>query len=217
MSNSNRSSFRSIAIIAMAVAAGLFAFGALGSLLDLHLPFGTETTDHSPPVIVNEIRDLAEFRAAEADLEVIVDQERDVKWVPSFLAGERVQYVAVGTVEATVDFSSLSDGAVIVDDDRKATIIVPAPQIGAPVIDFDRGGVMNRDRGVLNRLGGVFVDNPTSEEALIAEAEEKMVAAAASSDLLERAEENTTAMLTDLATALGVEEVRVVFEQPRQP
>ena len=85
------------------------------------------------------------------------------------------------------------------------------------MIDFDQGGVMNRDRGVLNRLGGVFVDNPTSEEALIAEAEDKMVAAAASSDLLERAEENTTTMLTDLATALGVEEVRVVFEQPRQP
>jgi hypothetical protein len=216
MSNSNRSPFRSIAIIAVAVAAGLFAFGALGSLLDIHLPFGTETKDHSPPVIVNQIRDLAEFHAAEAELEVIVDQERDVKWVPSFLAGERVQYVAVGTVDATVDFSSLGDGSVIVDDDGKATIIVPAPQIGPPIIDFDQGGVMNRDRGVLNRLGGVFVDNPTGEEELIAEAEEKMVAAAASSDLLERAEENTTTMLTDLAMALGVEDVRVVFEQPRQ-
>ena len=89
MSNSNRSSFRSIVIIAIAVAVGLFAFGALGSLFDIHLPFGTETKDHSPPVIINEIRDLAEFRAAEADLEVIVDQERDVKWVPSFIAGER--------------------------------------------------------------------------------------------------------------------------------
>lgn len=214
MAKSNRSWVSPVVFIALAVVAGVFAFGAL---FDIDLPFGTETKDHSPPVIVNQIRDLAEFRAAEADMEVIVDRERDVKWVPSFLAGERVQYVAVGTVDATVDFSSLADGAVVVADDGSATIIVPAPTIGAPVIDFDQGGVMNRDRGVLDRLGGVFVDNPTAEASLIAEAEEKMLAAAAESDLLERAEENTTTMLTDLAMALGVEDVRVVFEQPRRP
>jgi hypothetical protein len=213
MSNSNRSWFGPIVVIAMVVV-GVFAFGAL---VDIDLPFGTETKDHSPPVIINQIRDLAEFRAAEADMEVIVDRERDVKWVPSFLAGERVQYVAVGTVDATVDFSSLDDGAVVIADDGTATIIVPAPRIGSPVIDFDQGGVMNRDRGVLDRLGGVFVDNPTAESALIAEAHEKMVAAAAQSDLLERAEENTTTVLTDLAMALGVEDVRVVFEQRRTP
>jgi hypothetical protein len=195
----------------------VFALGSFGGLFDIDLPFGTETQDHSPPVIVNQIRDLAEFRAAEADMEVIVDRERDVKWVPSFVAGERVQYVAVGTVDATVDFSSLNDGAVIIADDGSATIIVPAPTIGGPVIDHDQGGVMNRDRGVLDRLGGVFVDNPTAEASLIAEAEEKMVAAAAQSDLLERAEENTTKVLTDLAMALGVEEVRVVFEQSPTP
>lgn len=216
MSNSNRSWFSPIVIIAMVVV-GVFAFAGFGALFDIDLPFGTETKDHSPPVIVNQIRDLAEFRAAEADMEVIVDQERDVKWVPSFLAGERVQYVAVGTVDATVDFSSLDDGAVIVADDGSATIIVPTPTIGTPVIDFDQSGVMNRDRGVLDRLGGVFVDNPTGEATLVAEAEEKMVAAAAESDLLERAEENTTTILTDLAMALGVEDVRVVFEQPPTP
>jgi hypothetical protein len=214
MSNSNRSWFGPIVITAIVVVAGVFAFG---SLFDIDLPFGTDTKDHSPPVIVNQIRDLAEFRAAEADMQVIVDRERDVKWVPSFIAGERVQYVAVGTVDATVDFSSLDDGAVVVAEDGSATIIVPAPTIGTPVIDFDQGGVMNRDRGVLDRLGGVFVDNPTAEAALIAEAQEKMLAAAAESDLLERAEENTTTMLTDLAMALGVEDVRVVFEKPRTP
>ena len=215
MSNSNRSWISPIVIVAILVGGGVFAFGAL---FDVDLPFGTETKDHSPPVIVNQIRDLAEFRAAEVDIEVIVDRERDVKWVPSFLAGERVQYVAVGTVDATVDFSSLDDGAVVVaDDGASATIIVPAPTIGPPLIDFDQGGVMNRDRGVLDRLGGVFVDNPTAEASLIAEAEDKMLAAAAESDLLERAEENTTTTLTDLATALGVENVRVVFEQPRTP
>jgi hypothetical protein len=213
MSNSKRNWTTPIVVIVAAVAGVV----ALGAFVDFDLPFGTETKDHSPPVIINQIRDLAEFRAAEADMEVIVDRERDVKLVPSAIAGERVQYVAVGTVDATVDFSSLDDGAVVMSDDGSATIIVPAPTIGSPMIDFDQSGVMNRDRGVLDRLGGVFVDNPTAEASLITEAEDKMLAAAAESDLLVRAQENTVTMLTDLARSLGVEDVRVVFEQPRTP
>lgn len=184
-----------------------------GRIFDFDFPFTTETKDHSPPLILNEIRDLAEFRAGEAEFEVIVDRERDVKWVPSFLAGERVQFVAVGSVDATVDFSGLGDDSVIFDEETNtATLILPAPKLGEPVIDLDQSGVMNRDRGVLDRLGGVFSDNPTAEKSLIQEAEDKMVAAVGQSDLMERAEANTTEMLTRLITALGVDDVRVVFD-----
>ena len=82
------------------------------------------------------------------------------------------------------------------------------------MIDLDNSGVMNRDRGVLDRLGGVFSDNPTAEKSLIQEAEDKMVAAVGETDLMSRAEANTSAMLTSLIGALGVDEVRIVFEQP---
>ncbi len=93
-------------------------------------------------------------------------------------------------------------------------MILPEPTIGDPVIDFENSGVMNRDRGVLDRLGGVFSDNPTSEEKLIVAATDKMVAAVPASDLLQRAEENTEKMLTALLVGVGVEDVDVVFERP---
>lgn len=194
----------------------MLVFGVIGpGLFDIDWPFTSETKDHSPPVVLTELRDLAEFRAAEAEFEVIVDREKDVRWVPGFIAGDRVQYVAVGTVGATVDFAQLTEDAIVFDEETNtARIDLPAPEIEEPIIDFDESGVMNRDRGVLDRLGGVFSDNPTAEESLITEAQEKMVAGAGETDLLDRAEANTERMLTTLLEGVGIEDVDVVFAEP---
>jgi hypothetical protein len=186
-----------------------------GSLFDLGVPFSQSDKDHSPPLILNEIRDLSEFRASEAEFEVIIDKETDVRWVPSFVAGERVQFVAVGSVDATIDFSEMGEDSVIFDEDSNtATIILATPQIGEARIDLDNSGVMNRDRGVLDRIGGLFVDNPTAEIELVREAEDKIEAAAVDTDLVLQAQQNTTEMLTNLLEALGVDNVRVVYEAP---
>lgn len=196
------------------VGAVLVAAGLLGvDLLDN--PLSTETVDRSPAPILTELRDLGEYHAAQAGFELIVDREQDVNLVPQFLAGERVQYVAVGKVDALVDFSGVADRSIAVDEEAGAvTITLPAPVLAAPEIDHDRSHVMNRDRGVLNRVGGAFVDSPTTEHDLLLAAEEQMAAAAAQTDLLARAETNTSAMLTALLAPLGYGDVTLVF-QPR--
>ena len=136
--------------------------------------------------------------------------------MPDFIAGERVQYVAVGSVDAVVDFSNLDEDSVIFDEDTgKAVIILPEPTIGDPVIDYENSGVMNRDRGVLDRLGGIFTDNPTGEEKLIVAGTDKMVAAVPASDLLQRAEENTEEMLIDACSPVPAWRTSMcVFERP---
>lgn len=199
-----------------AALAAILLIGFIGPrLFDVSLPFSQSSVDRSPPVVLTEIKDLAEFKAAEAEFEVIIDDETDVKWIPDFLAGERVQYVAVGSIGATVDFSQLTDDSIVFDEETgKAVIYLPAPTIEEPVIDFDDSGVMNRDRGVLDRVGGAFSDNPTGEEDLIVAAGDKMVEAVPSSDLLDRAEKNTEETLTTLLSGVGVEEVDVIFEKP---
>jgi hypothetical protein len=101
----------------------------------------------------------------------------------------------------------------VFDEQRgRVVVILPAPTIGDPVIDFDDSGVMNRDRGILDRLGGAFTDSPTGEERYLGAAQSKMVEAVPDSDLLKRAEANTEEMLTTLLTGVGVDEVDVVFE-----
>lgn len=216
MSRKNRSVTRTLVFGGLFVAALLLVGGLLaGNLFNLDVPFTSETKDYSPPLILNEIKDLSEFRASEAEFEVIIDKETDIRWVPAFVAGERVQFIAVGSVDATVDFSAMGEDSVIFDEDtNSATVILPSPKMGEPRIDLDNSGVMNRDRGVLDRVGGLFNDNPTAEIELIQEAEDKIAAAAAETELLDRAEENTTAMLTGLIEALGVDDVRVIYENP---
>ncbi len=212
MSNQkNRSHFGSLVLGALVIVGLLVAAVTVGISL-FGTPFGTEKVDHSPPPILLDLRDLADYHAAQAQFEVTVDQEDDVRWLPSFIAGERVQFVAVGTVDAVVDFTTLPAGAMVQSADRlSVTITLPAPTLMDPVIDTKQSHVMNRDRGLFNRIGGFFSDNPTSEQDLYNTAADKMADAATQTDLLQRAEDNTKLMLYTLLKALGIEHVNVIF------
>ena len=124
-----------------------------------------------------------------------------------------MSFLATGTVDATVDFADLdADRVTLSPDGSSASILLPAPRIGEARLDQENSRVVDRDRGVLDRLGGVFVENPTDDSELSALAEKRLTAAAAESDVLERAEENTRDMLASLARSLGVEGVEVAFE-----
>ena len=57
-------------------------------------PFRTISIDRSMPPVLVQLRDLSEFHAAQGQFEVTVDHEDDVALLPSFVAGERVQYAA---------------------------------------------------------------------------------------------------------------------------
>jgi hypothetical protein len=197
---------------AVALIAGLVVAGIVGFQL-LDSPFSTVTKDHSPPPVLLELRDLADFHAAQAQFEVTLDLEKDVQWVPSAIAGERVQFVGVGTVDAVVDFKNLGAGGVQISDDAKAVVVtLPGAYAMDPVLDHDLSHVMNRDRGLLNRIGGMFNDNPTSEATLYDAAMNKMADAATQTDLIDRAQEHTTFVLTGMLRAMGFEQIDIVFQ-----
>ncbi|MDP9464442.1 MAG: DUF4230 domain-containing protein [Actinomycetota bacterium] len=195
-----------------ALVGGLLVAGVVGFRL-IDSPFTTVTKDHSPPPVLLELRDLADFHAAQAQFEVILDLEKDVKWVPSAIAGERVQFVGVGTVDAVVDFAALGAGGVQISDDAKSVrLTLPGAYAMEPVLDHDLSHVMNRDRGLLNRLGGIFNDNPTSEASLYEGAMNKMADAARQTDLIDRGQENTIKVLTAMLTDMGFEQIEVRFQ-----
>ena len=130
------------------------------------------------------------------------------------ISGERVSFLATGTADAYVDFAGLDDDRVTRSPDgTSATILLPAPRIDEVRIDPAQSRVLDRDRGLVERVGDAFEDNPTDDSELYALAEERLAGAAAESDLRERAEVNTRTMLTTLAQSLGVAEVEVEFEE----
>ena len=178
-------------------------------------PFGTETVDRSNPAVLKSIENLRDFRAASGHFEVIVDVEQDTRFVPAKVKGERVLFVAIGSVDAGVDFTGLEDGAVEVSNDRRSVSLeLPPATLREPELDLERSYVYDRDRGAIDRLQSLFGDEPEIERELYPLAEEKLVDAARDgSGLLARAERNTRLMLEGLLRSLGFTRVEVRFSE----
>lgn len=211
MRKSGSGIFRTLVIGVVVVVGALFVMDRF----DFELPFTTEEKDRSAPPILLELKEISELHSARADFEVIIDHEKDVRYMPAILAGERVQFVAVGSVDAVVDLSSLTEDAIDFDPETNSVVItLPAPTLSAPILDHDESHIMNRDRGLFNRLSGLFSDNPTSEAALYDAASDKMLDAAAQSGVVEKAEQHVEEMLEQVILGLGVDEVDVEFEEP---
>ena len=176
-------------------------------------PMSPEVVERSTPPLLLALEDLSEYHAATADLQVVVDLEVDTPWVPAVISGERVQFLATGSVDSYVDFDRLDAGAVTLSPDGdSATIVLPAPELADVRLDPEESRVLDRDRGLVERIGGAFAENPIDDGELYALAERRLGAAAAESDVLSRAEDNTRRMLTSLGRSLGVSEVTVEFE-----
>ena len=199
----------------------LAALLAVSRLTDLRLwpslpnPFASREVDRSQPVLLKAIVDLKVYKAASGNFQVLVDLEQSARGVPLLIKGERTLFVAAGTVDAEVDFSTIDRGAIEVSPDgRSARVTLPRARLTRARIDPDRSYVFSRERGLLDRLGSVLSDNPTSERRLYQLAEERLEAAAAKSGLVERAEENTRAMLRGMLRSLGYRDVTVTFRDP---
>ena len=207
------SRLRGLAIAGVVVVALLAGAGRFGDLLpSFPNPFGSDTVDRTQPALLQSLEDLHEYHAATGNFQVIVDTEKDTRFVPSFVRGERTVFVAGGSADAVVDFSQLDERSIQVSPDRTSvTIVLPAPTIADPTVDPEKSRVVSRDRGVLDRIGSAFSDNPTSERPLVLAAQEKMRAAAAESDLRAKAEDNTRRMLQGMLGALGFTSVNVSF------
>jgi len=184
-----------------------------GGLPDLN-PFATKTIDRSPPPVLRSIARLNEFHAATARLQQVVDVERDAEYLPSFISGSRTTFLATGSVDAVVDFSRLSRRNVVVSKDgTRATITLPAPHLAKPQLDMEHSRVIARDRGLVQRVGSVVQDSPTSERPMILRAQNRLAqAAAADPGLVRTAQANTRRMLTQLLGSLGVRQVTVRFQ-----
>ncbi|MFD5806231.1 DUF4230 domain-containing protein [Streptomyces sp. NPDC048171] len=194
------------------VLAVLFAGLRLSVIPGLNDLFGTETKDRSGPALLKSIQDISRYEAASGNFQVVVDLEKDTKFLPDAVRGSRTLYVGAGTVDAYVDLGKVGEDGVTVNDDRtSATLRLPHAALGEPALDPDRSYAVSKQRGLLDRLGDLFSDNPNSEQAVQKLAARHIGDAAKDSELKARAESNTTAMLQGLLRSLGFKEVRVTY------
>ncbi len=203
--------FWTLLIVALigAMVAGL---SAAKLLPDFKNPFKEQVTDKSQPPILLSIKDLSRFVAAEGNFEVVIDLKRDRKFVPDWLLNQRTLFVGAGTVEAYVDFSTLTQEKIKESADHKTVEIeLPAPQLADPKLDLDRSYVFAEEQGLFNKIGEFFGGDPNRQRETLLVAEQRIAAAAKVSGLTQRAEENTRKTLEGLLNALGYTNITITF------
>src|SRR5918999_2821803 len=124
-------------------------------------PFAARQVDRSQPVLLKAIEDLEVFKAASGNFQVVVDLEEGSRGVPLIIKGQRTLFVAGGSVDAEVDFSSLDQGAIKVSaDGERVDITLPRARLTPARVDPEQSRVFARERGLLDRLGPGLCDKP---------------------------------------------------------
>ena len=198
----SRWAFRGVVAVCLVVVAAA-ALQLVGVLPKLN-PFGTDTIDRSQPALLRSIKDLSQYHAASGDYQVVIDIEKDVRFVPDVLAGQRTLFVSAGTVNAFVDFGGLAENSMKVSQERKTVdIALPKPQLDKPNINHERSYVFAQERGLFDRLTSVV--QTSDQQPFYVAAEQKISDAAKESGLQAKADENTRKMLDGMFGALGYE------------
>ncbi|MGK5680441.1 DUF4230 domain-containing protein [Actinoplanes sp. URMC 104] len=202
------------AVFALMVVACL-GLRAINVLPSFDNPFADKTTDRSQPVLLQSMRDLSRYVAADGTFQVIVDLQENKENIPDFLVNRRTLFVGSGTVEEYVEFGALADDALQVDNDKMTvTITLPPPQQGDAALDMQKSYVVAEERGLFNRIGDAFRTDPGKQQQVYALAQQRITEAARASGLDERARQNTQRMLESLFTRLGYTTVTVKFGSP---
>jgi len=204
---------RGLLTTAVVVLLALFGASQLHNLLpSLHNPFATTTVDRSGPVLLKSLTDLHTYSAAQGTYSELVDLKKEHAYIPSFLAGEHKQFLAVGSVEAGVDFSGLGSSSMVISKDHKTiSITLPAATLGTASLDMNNSKVISDSKGAADRLGSLL-GSSGDDSKVYAAGQDKITASAAADDsLITKAETNTRAMLGTLLASLGYTSVSVTF------
>jgi hypothetical protein len=84
-------------------------------------PFQEQTIDRSGPAVLQSVQDLSRYTAASGNFEVVIDVETGRRFIPDIISGERVLFIAAGSVEAYVEFGGLTEGAIVVDEEHEGS------------------------------------------------------------------------------------------------
>ena len=191
----------------------LFAGGPLFSMLANRFnPLAVRTIDRTGPTLLTAISDMHTYQAATGEFQVMVDIEKDAKWLPSAIRGERVVLLAQGSVDAGVDLGAIGPRSIDTDAATGAiTVTVPHAKLGAAQVNLKSSTIVRHDRGLFNRIGSTFGDASQTDNTAFVLAESKLQKAAVNSTLLAKAETNTANMLRQLITGLGHPKVTIHF------
>jgi hypothetical protein len=158
--------------------------------------------DPSRPAVVHQIQQLRRLETVVFGMDKVVSGGWESRYLPAFLAGERLLLIVYGEVTAGVDLGRISVEDVIVSD-RAVRIAIPEAEVFSTRIDNARTRVYSRETGLFSRV------DPELESNVRREAEGEVGQAALDAGILQVAGANARSTLTTLLHGLGFDEVEV--------
>lgn len=154
------------------------------------------------PAIVQRIQRLQRLESVKYTLEKVVTGEKQSRFLPQSLAGERLLMIVRGEVFAGVDLGKLQSSDVHVNG-KQVRITLPHAEIFSTRLDNNQTRVYSRETGLL------VPADPNLESEVRAEAERQLLQGALTDGILNNAAANARATVTTLVQALGFNDVEV--------
>ena len=161
---------------------------------------GGTRIDTSMPTVVRQIQQLQRLETVVFNMDKIVSGGWESRYLPTFLAGERLLLVVDGDVTAGVDLGGIGAADVSVNG-RTIRMKIPGSEIFATRVDNERTRVYSRETGLFTRV------DPNLESDVRRESERQVRQAALDNGILRVAAANARTTMTSFLRGLG-------FEQP---
>ena len=172
-------------------------FGGLAAWLQRALHLGIDQ-----PAIVQRIQRLQRLESVKYTLEKVVTGERESRFLPQSIAGEKMLMIVHGEVFAGVDLSKLKSSDVQVHG-KQVRITLPPAEVFSTRLDNNQTKVYSRETGLL------VAADPNLESEVRAEAERQLLQAALIDGILTTASANARGTVSALVQALGFTDVEV--------
>jgi hypothetical protein len=163
---------------------------------------GVNSFNVSSPTVVEKIRQLSRLETVEYSLDKIVEGDRQNPFLPNFLAGDKLLFIAHGQVIAGIDLAQIKDSDISVNGES-VKVKLPPPQILSTRIDNAKSRVYSRSTGLL------VPADPNLESQARQMAEQQIRQAALDDGILDKAKQNAQASVTALLYGLGFKDVQV--------
>ena len=166
---------------------------------------GPPRVDTSRPTVVRQIQQLQRLETVVFSMDKIVSGGWESRYLPMFLAGERLLLVVDGEVTAGVDLGHLAAADITVTG-QTIRMKIPDPEIFSARVDNERTRVYSRETGLFTRV------DPNLESDIRREAERQVRQAALDNGILRVAAANARTTMTSFLRGLGFEAPEFVSE-----
>ena len=156
----------------------------------------------SQPTVVRQVQQLERLETVVYRMEKIIAGERGSRYLPQFLAGDRLLLIATGEVIAGVDLSRIMPRDVTVNE-RAVTLRMPKAEVFVTRIDNEQTRIYSRDTGLFSRV------DPNLETEVRREAERQLRESSLAEGILETAEANARQTLTRFLEGFWFEQITI--------